>query len=419
MTITGRNGRFLFIGLLSLLIAFPIFAGNATAQTPSNYYVTVNPTTPDSPMYTSIGNNWTLSFEAIWSHGNNSGQSIKNAVVTIQVSDSKNFVVNSLSLNTTEGLFSFNYSALAANVLTFKPTKLVTQDGVEWTADLVDLGNSVYGFQSKSVVVWWDTLHASLVDFDTKTFGVSKVWVNVTYLLLPEEGLTLPEWATYSNQTFLPKIAHNASVRINGVKAQEASTEGIFSANVSIWLPTSYVHVAVSQDGWVTTKSGFSFAQDANEPLWLVVVIFGLVALAAAVGYFVILRRKSESNGLSRQKGYAFLGGILLVAVSVISLYWGLVGLDSALHGFDWMFLTFFEFVSFGFGIIAGMLSMKRKNQALVIFAVIPPVIANMVGVKVSLEMYQLALPWVILIVSFGLAFVSGILVSNADEAFA
>ncbi len=328
MTRTGRNGRFLFIGLLSLLIAFPIFAGNATAQTPSNYYVTVNPTTPDSPMYTSIGNNWTLSFEAIWSYGNNSGQSIKNAVVTIQVSDSKNFVVNSLSLNTTEGLFSFNYSALAANVLTFKPTKLVTQDGVEWTADLVDLGNSVYGFQSKSVVVWWDTLHASLVDFDTKTFGVSKVWVNVTYLLLPEEGLTLPEWATYSNQTFLPKIAHNASVRINGVKAQEASTEGIFSANVSIWLPTSYVHVAVSQDGWVTTKSGFSFAQDANEPLWLVVVIFGLVALAAAVGYFVILRRKSESNGLSRQKGYAFLGGILLVAVSVISLYWGLVGLE-------------------------------------------------------------------------------------------
>ena len=257
--------RIALISILLLTLVLPILVETATAQTPSNYYVTVNPTTPDSPIYTTVGRNWTVSFEALWSYGDNSGQAITNAIVTVQVKNSKNEAINTLSVNTTTGLFSFNYSSSTVDVLTFKPIKLVTQDGVKWTPNLLDAGKSLYGFQSKSVVVWYDTFHVSLVSFDTKTLGVTAVSVNVTYLLLPEDGLTLPEWATYSNQTFLPKIVHNAIVTINGVKAEETSM-GIFTAKVSIWLPTSYIVVGVSQEGWVTTHTGFSFAHNANEP---------------------------------------------------------------------------------------------------------------------------------------------------------
>jgi hypothetical protein len=46
------------------------------AQTASNYFVTVNPTTADSQMYTTVGRNWTVSFEALWNYGDDSGNLI-------------------------------------------------------------------------------------------------------------------------------------------------------------------------------------------------------------------------------------------------------------------------------------------------------------------------------------------------------
>jgi hypothetical protein len=420
VTKTGKNLRLIsriFLPVILLLVlVLPILVEISTAQTQLNYYVTVNPTRPNSPMYTTVGRNWTVSFEALWSYGDNSGQGIRNATVTVQVTNNKSAIIDTRLYNTAAGLFSFNYSSLTADVLTFTPTKLVTQNGTEWTSKLLDAGNNLYGFQSESVVIWWDTFHVSLVSYNTETLGFNIVSVNITYLLLPENGLTLPESATYSHQTFLPKIANNANVTINGVAAEEISM-GVFTANVSIWLPTSYILVEVSQEGWTTTHTGFSFVHNANEPLWGIATAISLVFVLILTSLFAFFR-KSRDKSLSRQKSYAIFGGVLLAITSVISLYWGLVGLDSTLNGFEWVFLTVLGFLSFSFGLVAGVLSIRRKNQALVIFAVVVPMFTNLVGVKYSLDIYHLANPWLFLIVPLVLSIISGFLVSNADEAF-
>lgn len=226
----------------------------------------------------------------------------------------------------------------------------------------------------------------------------------------------MPESDTYSHQTFLHKIVYNATVTINGVTAEETSM-GIFRANVSIWFPTSYILVGVSQEGWTTTHTGFSFAQNANEPLWGFAIAISLASVVILT--LLVVSRKSRDDILSRKKSYAVFGGVLLAITSVISLYWGLVGLNSTLNGFDWIFLTILGLLSFGFGLVAGILSVRRKNQALVIGAVIVPMITNLVAVKTSLDMYQLANPWLILIVPLVLSIISGVLISNADEVFA
>ncbi len=398
-------------------MGFPFLVGTVVAQNPSNYYVTVSSTTSNFLMYTPVGSDWNVSFQALWSYGGNLGQQISNATVSVQVSGSKSGALTALQLNTTSGVFSFNYSSSTAEIITFTPTKLVTQKGTEWKPTLLDSGNNIYGFHSESVVVWWDTFHVSLVSYNAETKGDATVTVNVTYLLLPEDGLTLPDWATYSQQTFLPKIVHNATVTINGVKADEIST-GIFKATVPIWLPTAYIHVGVSQEGWITTHTGFSFVQSANEPLWAYCV-FGVVIVFVGLAIFVVRFRKSTNNdSLQTQNRYSFLGGALLAITSIISFYWGLVGIDSILHGFDWIVLTIIGFLTFGFGLTAGVLSMLRRKQALVIFAVTIVLVTNLIGVKSSLDMYQLDVPWVILIGSFILGVISGYLVTNADEAF-
>ncbi len=367
-------------------------------------------------MYTPVGRNWTLTFEAAWSYGDSSGQPVRNATVTIQVSNSKNQVVNTLSLNTTAGVFSFNYSSSTADALTFTPVKLATQDGTEWKTNLIDAQKNLYGLQSKSAVVWWDTFQVSPVSHNTGTIGSTSVSVNVTYLLLPEDGLTLPEWATYSNETFLPKTVQNAAVSINGAKAEETS-DGIFSANVPTWLPTSYVIVEVSQNGWVTTHTAFSFAQDANEPPWLLAAAFFVALMTILIVFFIRARRRKESN-LSRKMYYAVLGGFLLAISSAISLYWGLVGLEGALNGFEWLLLAAMGFVSFGLGLVASALSIARKRQALVISALIAPMITNLIIAKTSLDTYQLANPLLILFGSIFLSVASLILICNADEVF-
>jgi hypothetical protein len=377
----------------------------------------VNPTAQNSPAYTPVGSNWNVSFQAIWSYGVKSGQPINNATLAVQVSGSKSGAITTLQLNTTSGVLSFNYSSSIAEIITFTPTKLEKQNGTELKPNLLEAENNLYGFQSESIVVWWDTFHVSLVSYDTKTQGAATVTANVTYLLLPEDGLTLPELATYSHQTLLPKKVNNATVTINGVKANETST-GTFTANVPIWLPTAYIHVEVLQEGWVTTHTGFSFAQNANEPFWAVSVILGLVPVVSVSIYFLILQRNSKNKILSRQKGFAFFGGLLLAITSVISLYWGLVGLDSTFHGFDWIQLAVIGFLTFGFGLIASIFSIRRKNQTLVLFALVAPMFTNLVGVNSSLDIYQLATPALSLIVPGVLSAICGFLISNADEAF-
>ncbi len=285
-------------------MGLPFLGGTVVAQNPSNNYVTVNPTTSNSPMYTPVGSNWNVSFQALWSYGDNSGQPISNATVTVQVSGSKSGAITTLQLNTTSGVFSFNYSSSTAEVITFTPTKLVTENGTQWKPDLLGSGNSTFGFQSESVVVWWDTFHVSLVSYAAETKGSATVTVNVTYSLLPEDGLALPAWATYSHQTFLPKIVHNATVTIDGVSAKEISA-GIFTANVPIWLPTAYILVGVSQEGWVTTNTGFSFAHNANETLWEYAVL-GIVFVFAGLMFFVVRFRNQTASCRRRRTGMLF-----------------------------------------------------------------------------------------------------------------
>jgi hypothetical protein len=132
-------------------------------------------------MYTPVRSNWNASFQTLWSYGDNFGQPISNATVAMQVSGSKSGTITTLNLNTTEGLFSFNYSSSIAEIITFKPIKLVTQNGTEYKPILLDVGNNLFGLQSESLVVWWDTFHVSLVSYNTKTQGAATVTVNVTY----------------------------------------------------------------------------------------------------------------------------------------------------------------------------------------------------------------------------------------------
>ncbi len=408
-----------FVGLLLFSLVSPFLINGVAAQDEANYYVTVKPLIPiDSLLYTTVGQNWTVSFEALWSYGDNSGKPIKNATATLEVSNSKGKHVDTLSFNTTEGVFAFNYTSLTADKLTLTPTKLVTEEGKEWNPDLMETENSLYGLYSTPLVVWYDTFHVDIANVDTSVQGYAAVTVNVTYFLLSEEGLNLPAWATYSNQTFLPKTVQDATVTINGVKAQESQEPGVYFANVPIWLPTTYVHVAVSQEGWVTTRSGFSFAHQTNEPIWLYAVALGSLFSIGALLVAGFVFRKAGNPLLFKRQNFPSLGAILLAAASLVGFYWGLVGLDCTLHGFDWIFLAMLSLFSFGIGLVGCFMAVRKNNQALVISAVLVVMLSNMVGVQFSLGMYQLVYPWLVLIISFVLSLVSGVLISNADENF-
>lgn len=401
-----------WIFFICIFLVLPIFINNASAQAQPNYYVTVKPVIiPDALTYTSVGRNVTLSFQALWSYGSNDGQNIQNATAIIQVSNPNDKVIDTLSVNTASGIFSFNYSSASADILAFTPTKLVTQDGQEWNSSIVDLANNVYGFTSHWAQVWWDTFHVSLVSRDTSSLGNVAISVNVTYLLLPEEGLQV-------GSVHVPKIVHGANVTINGVKAEESQTPGIYSASSSIWLPTTYVIVEVAQEGWVTTHTGFSFAHNANETIWTYVIAFGSVLGFAALMLHFVISKKANNPSLFKHPNFPFFGAVLLAVTSIISLYWGLVGLEGTLHTFDWVLLAALGMFSFAFGFVGSIMSLRKKNQALVIFAVIVPMLTNVVGVKSSLDIYQLTNPWLILITSLLLSIISGFLISNSDEMF-
>lgn len=405
--------------LVSLLVVLPCFVSCASAQPQSRYYVTVKPTTPDSALYTAVGRNWTLTFETSWTFGSDRGKPLENATVQIEVSNNQSKVVDELEVKSDSyGTISFNYSSQAADILEFKPVKLTSQDGREWSQDLVDPVENVYGLQSKSTVVWWDTFAVSLVSYDTSVLGHASVTIKVTYLLLPDEGLTLPNWATYSNQTFLPKYVENASVTVNGISAQESQERGVYFASIPIWLPTTYVNVAVSQQGWITTYSGFSFPHQENQTIWLYAVAFGSVLAVGVLLLASFVFRKAGNPLLFKRKNFPFYGAILLAITSIISLYWGLVGLDSSLHGFNWVLLALLGLLSFAFGILGSILSLCKKYLSLVILAIIPPMLTNTVFIHASLNMYQLAIPWLILFLSISVTIISSILICQAQQYF-
>jgi hypothetical protein len=406
-----------WIALLILLLILPIFISSVSAQRQPNYYVTVKPTTSDSPLYTTAGRNWTVTFEALWTYGSDNGAPVQNATVLIEVSNNQSKVVAELEVKSDGvGVISFNYSSPTANILTFTPIKLTSQDGREWSEDIVDSVNNVYGLQSESVVVWWDTFHVSLVSSDTSMLGRATVTVKVTYLLLPDKGLTLPEWATYSNQTFLSKYVQNASVIVNGVKAQESQELGVYSASIPIWLPTTYVNVVVSQEGWVTVDRGFGFLHQENQTVWIYAVAFGSVFAVGLLLVACFVFRKADNPLLFKRKNFHFYGATLLAVASMISLYWGLVGLDSSLHGFDWLLLAIVGVFSFVFGLLGSVLSLRKKSLALVTCTIIPSMLTNTVIIQSSLYAYQLACPWIMLFLSILLSMLAGVLICQAEQ---
>jgi len=407
-----------WLSAIALLLILPQLINGVSAQTQQTSFITVNPTTPNSPIYTALGKNQTVSFAANWTYGADIGKPVQNATVTIQVKGSQNETVEQLAVKTSDGIIAFNYSAKTANILTFTPIKVVTEDKKEWLPSVLDAENTVYGLQAKPVVVWWDTFHVSLIDSDTNTEGTVKVTVNVTYQLLPENGLSLPAWATYSNQTFLPKTAQNVNVIINGVAAQPTGENGVYSATSSTWLSTAYVHVAVSQEGWTTMQMGFSFGHNANAPMWMYgTAIVSVVAFAALMLHF-LMSKKASSPSQFRHPNYPFFGSVLLAVTAVISLYWAIVAFEGASFGFDWLSLAVLGVFSFALGIAGSILTLGKKQQATVIFLVMMPLLINLIGVKAALDTYQLTNPWPILIASLGLSIASGFFICNSDDMF-
>jgi hypothetical protein len=369
-------------------------------------------------MYNAAGRNLTLTFQAIWTYGSNEGQAIQNATVAIKITNRANQQIETLSVNSTSGTFSFNYSSPSADILTFTPTKLTTEDGKNWKTEIVDSANKVYGLKGESAVAWWDTFHVSLLSSDTGSLGKVAVSVNVTYLLLPEEGLALPAGASYNNATFLPKIVQDVKVTINGINAKQTQTPGVFAADSSTFLPTAYVNVEVSQEGWSATNTGFSFAQNSNQTLWIYGLIFILAFTLVSFAVYFFKSKRANNQMVIKHPGFPFYGGILLAATSIISLYWGIVGLEGTSHTFNWLALGVLGVLTFVFGIAGSIMALRKKNQALVIFAVIIPMIMNLIGVKASFDIYGLANPWLIFAISILISVISGYFLCNSDQNF-
>jgi hypothetical protein len=402
--------------VLLLLVALPNVCP-VFAQTATNDYVSVTPTT-EPLFYTPVGSNWTICFEAKWSNGQRLETSDGHITVFVQVNSTQNETIETLQLESTTGLFLFNYSSATPDVLRLIPVKLVTPDGKEYFSSLLEPEDNEYFLNSEIVVGWWDTFDVSLVSYDTNVSGSTVLSVNVTYLLVPDAGTAWPTNATYSGQTFLSKTVQNATVKINNKQVEETLTKGVFASTVSTWLPAAYIHVEVAQDGWVTTDFGFCFAHTANQPLWNIIVLLGLAVTLIGLAVFFLRNRKSDNNFLS-VNNYPFFSGVTLLLMSAVSLYWELVGLDSTPNGFDWALLTLFGLCSFVFGLISGVLSMLKKYQPVVIFLMCIPMATNAVAVISSYDVYGLAVPWLLVLGSFALSLVGALLVCNADEAFA
>jgi hypothetical protein len=418
MNLCGISTSKILIVYLLVFSVFPIFVETARAQI-NYYWVTVNPTAPGLIAHSSVGYNWTVSFQATWTYGSNSGQVIENATVFIEVRTTSDTVVETLVPKTnTTGSILFYYSSQTPGILAFAPIKLVTEDGVEWNQSLLEDMPPIYGFQSKPITIYWDSFDISLISTDVTSLGVIRVSVNVTYLMIPEGGLTTPRLSNQSQYDYIPKYVHGADVEINGVRAEESSTPGLYTAETFTWLPTAYVLVEVSQEGWPQTHKAFSFAQSTNETIWAPAAILGLMCAAVPLAYHFFRFRKTKGHASSKKSELPFMGAILLLATSFISIYWAFVGIESTLHGFDWVLLGAFGLIAFGFGLLGTVLAIRRKNFVLTMIAVCLPMIENVAFVKYSLDNYQLVVPWMALALAFFISTPSAVLIGRSDEEF-
>jgi len=401
--------RVILASLLLLVLILP-FVETASAQSISYFLRTVKLATPSPVMHASVRQNFSVPFQAVWTYGSSLGQAIENANVRVEIKTGHGDSVENVTQTTNAtGFATFNYSFSVPVILTFTPTRTVTQDGTEWNA-------SLYNLQSESVTVYCDTFDVALVSANTETLGLTEVSVNVTYLLVPKEGLTLPQASNSSQQEVISKTAHGVNVTINGIKAEETAVHGVYTASFYTWLPTAYVIVEVSQESWASTHEGFSFAHGSNGTIWMPAIILCSVCAAVSLALYFVWHRKSKGTVVSGKASFPIFGGVLLAIASFISLYWGVVGFDSALHGFDWALLGVAGIGSFGCGLAGSIMSLKRKNQTLTIFTVCAPLIVNEVAVKAALDVYQLMTPWMIIVPSLAIAVISGIFVSNSND---
>ncbi|MCL1977980.1 MAG: hypothetical protein FWG55_07780 [Candidatus Bathyarchaeota archaeon] len=398
--------KYATLALLAMLLVLSILIGTTNVHAQNNYYVTIKPTA-SSPSYTSVGNNWTLSFSANWTFGNQNGQPVQNATVVIEVRSSEDIVLEILEFDTDSmGIFAFNYSSTNADILSFIPISLTTLDEQEYTTETID---GVFGIKAESAIVWYDIFHVELVSYDVNHLGKTVAMVNVTYRLLPEEGLTLPD------QTFLPKIVHDATVTINGVVATEFS-QGIFTAESSAYMDTVYVNVKVFQDYWKTTDTAFCFTHSANQQIWMYCTAFVSVAIFAVLALYYTVYRKANDSSL-KYSNKLFFGFILLLVTSLLSLYWGIVAIEGTLHTFNWFLLALACMFSFAFGLMGSVLVLRKKVQPLSIFTPIVPLIINTVIVKAALDGSQLTSPWLMLFFSTILSAVCIFFISSSDKA--
>ena len=158
-----------------MLMILSHVTNSAAARTVYLYYwVTVSEISPKARAYarsiwhSTVGWEWNFTYEARWSWGESEGEIISNATIPIEVYDvanESNIVLVNYFLLTTDsmGRVSFVYSSPIPRVLRFKPTKLITQDNVEYNSSLyytTDYPDSpppyynLYGFKSDEATIY-------------------------------------------------------------------------------------------------------------------------------------------------------------------------------------------------------------------------------------------------------------------------
>ena len=406
------------IALVCLLLAgsFLTFAVETSSAQTASFLANVEPTEPI--IYSNVGQIVEVSFQAVWTYGDNAGQAIEDANVMVKVEAAVDVVTDVVLANTTTaGFVYFNYSSATPQILTFIPAEVVTADGTELNGSLLQNGAvALHGLQSAPVTVYWDTFNVELVSRNTKTLETVQVSVNVTYLLVPEEGLIIPH--NDSQQKFFPKIAHGVNVAVNGATAEETAVPGIYSANVSTLMPTAYVIVMVSHDGWTTVHKAFSFAHDANLTIWVpLAIIFTSVFVAAFSAVLFVSSRKLRP-AVSKRWTLPVLGGFLLILSSFMGLFWVLVWFEGSLHGFEWLLYGVSGVISFGFGLLGGVMAVRQKNQTVALGAVSLSLFANVIAVHASLDAYKLPITWMLILPTLAFSVISGLAIGNADDQF-
>jgi hypothetical protein len=392
--------------ILAFLVLAPVlcFSPQVTnAQTPTAGSVLVYPDA-QSPLYGSIGHNWTITFEARY-FNNGTDQPVSNATVEFKVYNAQGKQLNTFDCNTTQGTFSFNYTSNTPAVLTFTPTKLVMQDKTEWNVEHPERDSVV---PYLSATVYWDTFSVALVNSTTDNLGAATFTVNVTRLLIPTGTIS-----TYGGE-IINSVVDDANVTINGVEAQKTAAPGVYTAYITTAFPTAYTLVTVAHENWRTTQTAFSPTHSANLKIWLVAV--GAVAASVGVCFLAFKLRVFRAN---RNSKLPFLGGVFLLFAACISIYWAAIGFEAVLHGFDWLVFAGLEACCFLLGTVTALFAMKRKNQAAVIFAVPVLLIVNSIMAMSSLGGYGLPTPWLFVASAILCCAASFLCVAKADEEFA